>query len=83
MIGVRVGVDHRVETQPEVGEHGQVAVELLLQRIDQRRAVRLVAGDQIGFALAAVELAKQHASLLARPTNPVGIAIAVRAPYST
>ena len=64
MVGVGVRVDHGCELKPVIGEQRQIAVDPLLEGIDERGLVGLFAGDQIGLALPAIQLGKQHDDLL-------------------
>src|SRR5215472_17639931 len=46
-----------------VGEHCKVAVDAILDRIDERRLSRSLAADQVCLAVASIELAKEHSTL--------------------
>src|SRR5262249_6123698 len=46
-----------------VGEHCKVAIDAILDRIDERRLSRSLAADQVCLAVASIELAKEHSTL--------------------
>jgi len=60
VVGVRVRIDHATELQAVIGEDRQIALELLLDRVDECRESRLLAGNQVRLAFAPVQFAKQH-----------------------
>src|SRR2546422_1420873 len=60
MVGVGVRVDDELERAAVVGQDRDVAVDALPDRIDDDRLPRLLAGEQVGLALPAIELAKEH-----------------------
>src|SRR4051812_9975883 len=60
MIGVRVRVDDRVESEPFVSEHREIPFGTAFYRIDEGRALRPLARDEIRLALAAIQFPKKH-----------------------
>jgi|GEM_PF-6126242 len=60
MIGVRVGVDDRLQAPSVISEDREVALDLVMQRIDDGGLAAGFRDRQIGFTLAPIEFAKDH-----------------------
>jgi hypothetical protein len=58
MVSMRVCVDNGIELAAVVGKKGEIALDFLPHGVDQRRFVGPFAGNEIGFAFAAIEFAK-------------------------
>src|SRR5712691_11764954 len=60
VVSVSVSVDDGVELAIVIGQHGQIAIDFIFDRIDQRSFMGVLTSQEIGFTLAAVQFAKQH-----------------------
>ncbi len=63
MVRVGVRIDDVFQPAALIGEHGKVAVNAILDRIDQYRPSRSLAADQVCLAVASVELMEEHGHL--------------------
>jgi hypothetical protein len=63
MVGVGMGVDNEIKLKPMVGQHAEVTLDAVLERIDYHRAFHAFGSEQIGLTLGVVQFAKDHVSL--------------------
>src|SRR5215472_3865091 len=81
MIGVGMSINDQAESESIVGEDRKVAVNVVLERIEQNSTIGLFASGQISLATSAVEFAKQHRRTPSRrqmsaPADYSGVALA-------
>src|ERR1700676_4448171 len=60
MIGVSVSVDDQIQTPSVIREDREVALDLVAHRIDDGGLARCFCDRKVGFALAAIQFAKDH-----------------------